>query len=130
MTARHAAGHHAGHGMPAIHVMRWCGGSFLVMMRWNRALAGPAAGHLIRRPSGTRERRVEQDNHEQANACGNRTPAIVTRSLHVEHEPISVVSHYSVKRHSLQAELKWLLVHRFTIRQTSRFLAAFPPIRR
>ena len=83
MTARHAAGHHAGHVMPAIHVIRRCRGSFLVMMRGNRALTGPAAGHLIRRPRGTRERRVEQSNHEQTDACGKRTPAVLKRSLHV-----------------------------------------------
>jgi hypothetical protein len=89
--------------MPAIHVLRMFGGSFLVMVRSNRALTGRAAGGLIRRPRGSRERRIEQDDHKQTDACGNRTAAIVKRSLHVVWAPISIVTYYSVKRHSLQA---------------------------
>jgi len=89
--------------MSAIHVIRFFGGSFLVMVRGNRALAGRAAGGLIRRPCGSRERRVEQNDHEQADACGNRTAAMVTRNLHIVWGPISIVTYYSVKRHSLQA---------------------------
>jgi len=83
MTARHGAGHHSGHVMPAIHVIRMFGGSFLVMVRGNRALTGRAAGRLVRRPCGSRERSVEQNDYEQTDACGNRTGPIVTRSLHV-----------------------------------------------
>src|SRR5260370_33485419 len=83
MTARHAARHQSGHVVPAIHVIRRCDGSFLVMMRGNLALAGRAAGGLIRRPCGSRERRIEQNNHEQTDACGNRTPAMVIAEGHV-----------------------------------------------
>jgi len=46
MTARHAAGHHSGHLMPTVHVMRGGGGGLLVMMRGDRALTGGAAGGL------------------------------------------------------------------------------------
>jgi hypothetical protein len=74
------------------------------MMRGDRALAGRATGHLMRRPCGAHERRVEQNHHEQADACGNRTAAIVSRSVHLVREPISLASHYSVARHSLQAK--------------------------
>ena len=74
--------------MPAIHVIRGRRGSFLVMVRGNRALTGRAASGLIRRPCGFRERRVEQNDHEQTDACGYRTAAIVTRSLHVVWGPI------------------------------------------
>ena len=73
------------------------------MVRGNRALTGGAAGGLIRRPCSSRERRVEQNDYEQADACGNRTAAIVTRSFHIVWAPIFIVTYYSVKRHSLQA---------------------------
>jgi hypothetical protein len=69
--------------MLAIHVICRCGGSFLVMMPRNRALTGRAAGGLIRRPCGTRERRVEQHNHEQTDACGNRAAAMLIAEGHV-----------------------------------------------
>ena len=90
--------------MPAIHVIRMFGGSFLVMVRGNRALTGGAAGGLIRRPCSSGERRVEQNDYEQADACGNRTAAILTHSLHVAYGLVSIVRHYIVERHSLQAE--------------------------
>src|SRR5260370_5551660 len=82
MTARHAARHHSGHVVPAIHVIRRCDGSFLVMMRGNLALAGRAAGGLIRRPCGSRERGIEQNNREQTEACGNRTAAMLIAEGH------------------------------------------------
>jgi len=72
------------------------------MMRGNGALTGRAASHLMRRPRGARQRRVEQNNREQADACGNRTATTLTRRLHVVLGPVSVVRHYSVPRHSLQ----------------------------
>ena len=103
MTAGHGARRHSGHLMPAIHMIRRRSGSFLVMMCGNRALTGPAAGHLIRRPRSTRERRVEQNDHEQADACGNRTAPILTHYLHVVRVLQSIARHYSVERHSLQA---------------------------
>ncbi len=53
------------------------------MMPRNRALTGRAAGGLIPRPCGTGERRVEQDNHEQTDACGNRTAAMLIAEGHV-----------------------------------------------
>ena|SRR6266850_5977384 len=83
MTARHGAGHHSGLVMLAIHLICGCGGRFLVMMPRNRALTGRAAGGLIPRPCGTGERRVEQDNHEQTDACGNRTAAMLIAEGHV-----------------------------------------------
>src|SRR5712664_253949 len=91
MTARHGAGHHSGHVMPAIHLIRGRGGSFLVMMRGNRALTGRAAGGLIRRPCGSRERRIKQNNHEQTDACGNRTAAMLIAVGHVRPDAHSMI---------------------------------------
>jgi hypothetical protein len=106
MAARHGASRHSRHVMPAIHVIRRCCRSSLMMMRSNRALTGHAARGYIVRPCRARERRVQQYDHEQTDACGNRTPPILTRYLHVVRVPISVARHYSVKRHSLQATPK------------------------
>ena len=89
--------------MSAIHVMRRRCGTFLMMMRGNLALTGRAAGGLIGRPRGTGKGRVQQNDHKQADACRNRTAAMETRSLHMAREPVYVVRHYSVRRHSLQA---------------------------
>ena len=69
--------------MPAVHVTGGRGGSPLVMMRSDRALTGLAARSEIRNPRGAREGRVKQSNHEQANACGNRTAPSLTRGVHV-----------------------------------------------
>jgi hypothetical protein len=102
MTAGHRAGHHSSHVMTAIHVIGGCGRSFLVMMPSNRTLTGHAASGHIRRPRGARERRVKQRNHEQADACGNRSAAMLTRNLHVVRGSQCIARHYSVKRHSLQ----------------------------
>jgi hypothetical protein len=129
MTAGHGAGHHSGHVMPAIHRIGRCRGVFLVVMCGNRALAGCAAGHLIRRPRNSRQRRIEQNNRKQADARGNRTLAIVTRSLHVIQKPLSVVRHYSAERHSLQAQIKNGCTRPLTIRQMLFFFAAGRPIR-
>ena len=74
-----------------------------MVMRRNLALAGGAAGGLIGRPRGTGKRRVQQNDHEQADAGRDGTTAVLTRSLHVAREPVYVVKHYSVNRHSLQA---------------------------
>lgn len=78
VAARHGASHHSRHVMPAIHVIVRRGGSFLVMMGGNRALAGQAASGLIRQPGSPGERRVKQNNHQQANACRNRSPVMDT----------------------------------------------------
>jgi len=75
------------------------------MMSSNRALTGLAARSEIRSPCGSREGRIKQRHHEQANACGNRTAPSLTHGLHVMRSPISVVRHYSVTRHSLQARM-------------------------
>jgi hypothetical protein len=77
-----------------------------MMMRGDRALTGHAAGGYIGRPCRARERRVEQYNHEQTDARGNRTTKILTRYLHVIRVLISIVRDYSVARHSLQAVAK------------------------
>ena len=102
MTAGDGAGHHACHVMPAIHVIRGRGRSFVVMMRRNLALTGRAASGLIGRPSGAGERHIKKNDHEQTDACEDRTPSIVTRSVHALRDPISVVRQYSVVRHSSQ----------------------------
>ncbi len=69
--------------MPAIHVILRRGGSFLVMMRRNLALTGLAAGGLVGRPCGAGEWHIKKNDHEQTDACEDRTPSIVTRSVHV-----------------------------------------------
>ena len=106
MAARDRAGHHCGHIMAAVHVIGRCGRSLVVMMRGDRTLAGGAARHDIRSPCGACERRIKQNNHEQANACGNRTAPSLTRGAHGAHDPIFALRHYSVTRHSLQARQK------------------------
>ena len=103
MAAGHSASHDAGHFVPAIHVMRGRSQSLLVMMCRNLALTGRATSGLIGRPRGTGKRRVQQNDHEQADAGRDGTTAVLTRSLHVAREPVYVVKHYSVNRHSLQA---------------------------
>ena len=90
--------------MIAIHVIRRCGGSFVVMMCRNLALSGRAAGGLIGRPCGAREGRVKQNDRQQANACSDRTATILTHTLHVARGPVPTLGHYIVTRHSLQAE--------------------------
>jgi len=90
MAAGHSASHDAGHFVPAIHVMRGRSQSLLVMMCRNLALTGRATSGLIGRPRGTGKRRVQQNDHEQADACGNRTAAIMTRSLHVAYMPMPI----------------------------------------
>ena len=74
-----------------------------MVMRRNLALAGRAADGLIGGPRGAGKRRVQQNDHEQADAGHDGTTAVLTRSLHVTREPVYVVKHYSVNRHSLQA---------------------------
>ncbi len=106
MAARHGAGHHSRHVMAAVHVIGRCGRSLVVMMRGDRTLAGGAARHDIRSPCGARERRIKQSNHEQADACGNRTAPSLTRGAHGAHDAIVALRHYSVIRHSLQARQK------------------------
>src|SRR5437879_4069444 len=83
MAARDRASHYPRHIMPTILVIGRCGGSLLVTMRGDRTLTGRATGHDIGSPCGARERRIKQSNHEQTDACGNRTAAILTHSLHV-----------------------------------------------
>jgi hypothetical protein len=78
VTARHRTRHHSGHVVPAIHVIRRRGRTFLVMMLGNGALIRSAAGGLIRRPRRSRERRIQQNDREQTDACRNRTPKMVT----------------------------------------------------
>lgn len=52
------------------------------MMLGNGALIRGAARGLVGRPRGARERSMEQDDHEQADACGSRAPEIVMAGLH------------------------------------------------
>ena len=103
MAAGHSVSHDAGHFVPAIHVMRGRSQSLLVMMCRNLALTGRATSGLIGRPRGGGKRRIQQSDYKQANARNDGTTAVLTRSLHVAREPVYVVRHYSVNRHSLQA---------------------------
>src|SRR5260370_21380420 len=100
--------------MLAIPVIRRRRGRFLLMVPMTRALTGGAAGRSMRPPGGASEWRVKQYKHKQANACGNRTAAMVTYCCHSARGRKSVVMHYSAKRHSVQTPLKrpvWLTTH-------------------
>jgi hypothetical protein len=124
LTAGHATRAHPRHIMATVHVV--VRGSrrilALMMMRFDWALSRGAACGGIGRPGSGGNRRVEQHNREQAEACGKKTRAMTRHGLHVLLEPISVVRHYSVTRHSLQAKRQSLLAGRFTIRRIR-----FPP---
>ena len=130
MAARHGAGHHSRHSVPAIHVIGGCGGSLVVMMRGDRTLAGGAARHDIRSPCGARERRIKQSNHEQADACGNRTAPSLMRGVHGTHDPIFALRHYSVTRHSLQARQKMAAPVATYFTPDTAIFAVSAPIRR
>jgi len=92
------------------------------MMRGNLALTGDAAGGLIGRPGCAGKRRVQQNHHEQADACRKGTVAMVTRNVHVARKPEYVARHYSVKRHSLQAGSSTRPLTSYTIRQSCESL--------
>src|SRR5712692_4543981 len=130
MAARDRASHHSRHIVPAIHVIGGCGGSLVVMMRGDRTLAGGAARHDIRSPCGARERRIKQSNHEQADACGNRTAPSLMRGVHGTHDPIFALRHYSVTRHSLQAHLKMAAAMANSFYLDTAIFAAYTLIRR
>lgn len=118
LTAGHIARAHLRHVMAAVHVILGGSRRVFVMMGFDRALSGGAARGGVGRPSSGGERGIEQNDGEQAEACGEETPAIVRRSSHVLLEPISVARHYSVTRHSLQAPKKLSpLARQFTIRR-------------
>jgi hypothetical protein len=78
VAARHRARHHSGHVMSAIHMIRRGCGSFLVVMPRDRALIRSTARSLIREPRCPRQGRIKHNDNEQANARGDRTPALVT----------------------------------------------------
>src|SRR6266849_3042061 len=130
MAARHGAGHHSRHIVPAIHVIGGCSGSLLMMMRSDRTLTRRAARHDIRSPCGARERRIKQSNHEQADACGNRTAPSLTRGAHGAHDPIFALRHYSVTRHSLQARQKMAAPVATHFTPDTAIFAVSAPIRR
>lgn len=120
LTAGHTARAHFGHIVAAIHViLRGGRGALgLVMMRFNRALSRGAACGGVGRPGSSGERRIEEYDCEQAEACGEETPAIVRRSLHVLLRLKAAGGHYIVTRHSLQAEKSnRCLPGQFTIRR-------------
>jgi hypothetical protein len=77
--------------MAAVHVIVGGDGRLLVMMRFDWALSRGAACGGVGRPGSGDERRIEQNDREQAEACGEETPAIVRRRLHALFGQISVV---------------------------------------
>jgi hypothetical protein len=91
--------------MSAIHVILRGGWRLLglVMMRFDRALRRVAARGGVGRPGSGGERRIEEHDREQTEACGEETPAIERRSLHVMLGLKAAGGHYIVTRHSLQA---------------------------
>ena len=93
-----------------------------MVMRRNLALTGRATSGLIGRPRGGGKRRIQQSDYKQANARNDGTTAVLTRSLHVAREPVYVVRHYSVDRHSLQAYSTTLSRFPHTIRQSRKSL--------
>lgn len=80
------------------------------MMRFDRTLRRVATRGGVGRPGSSGERRIEQHDCEQAEACREETPAIVRRSLHVMLGLKAADGHYIVTRHSLQAgkSNRWL----------------------
>jgi hypothetical protein len=102
MAAGHGAGHHPGHIVAAIHVVRGRGGRFVVMMLGNGALVRSTAGGFVGGPGGTGERCVEQDDDEQTDAGVDFAAAMLKGNLHTLRQPISRIGHYIVTRHSLQ----------------------------
>lgn len=105
MAARHRARHHSGHVMSAIHMIRRRSRSFLVMMSHDRALIRRAARGLVGRPYCTCQWRIKENDNEQANACRDRPPALVTWYFHSKPNLRLVEQYYGVKRHSLQAPI-------------------------
>lgn len=114
--------------MPAIHMICRCRGIFLMVMRGNRALAGGAAGHLIRRPRSSRQRRVKRNDRKQTHARVNGTPAIVTRSLHAIQNRYLSSDTIALNAIVYKLNRKWLHTIQFTIRQMLLFFAAGRPI--
>ena len=82
MAARHRARHHSGHVMSTIHLIRRRSGSFLMVMPRDRALIRRAARNLVGRPCRSCQRRIKENDNEQANARRDRTPALVTWYFH------------------------------------------------
>ena len=82
LTTRKRARRHAGHIMSAIHVIRGGSGRLSVMMRRNRTVIRSAARGVVRRPEGSRERRMKHDDRKQTNTRKQRTPAILVASGH------------------------------------------------
>jgi hypothetical protein len=105
LTAGHTTRAHFGHVVSAVHVILRGGRRFLalVMMRFDRTLRRVAARGGVGRPGSSGKRRIEQHDREQTEACGEETPAIVKRSLHVLLGLKAAGEHYIVTRHSLQA---------------------------
>jgi len=103
LTAGHTTRAHFRHVMAAVHVILSGGRRFLVMMRFDRALRRVAARSGVGRPGGSGQRRIVEHDSEQTEACGEETPAIVRRSLHVLLGLKAAGRHYIVTRHSLQA---------------------------
>jgi hypothetical protein len=105
LTAGHTARAHFRHVMAAVHVILGGGRRILTLMtmRFDRALSRGAACGAIGRPGSSGERRIEEHNREQAEACGKETRTIVRRRLHVLLGLKAAGGHYIVTRHSLQA---------------------------
>ena len=111
LAAGHAAVHHRGHVMAAVHVMRIARGSLVVMMLFDGTHSGSAARGVMGHPGGDGVWCVEKKNGEQADACGHQAPAIVAcRSHHFPNralpQPVAQTENrfrdYIVTRHSLQ----------------------------
>ena len=68
--------------MSAIHVIRGSGRRLSVMMRRNRTVIRSAARGAVRRPEGSRERRMKHDDRKQTNTRKERMPAILVASCH------------------------------------------------
>jgi hypothetical protein len=103
LTAGHTTRAHSRHVMAAVHVILRGSRRLLVVMRFDRALRRVAARSGVGRPGSSGERRIKQHDREQTEACGEETPAIVRRSLHVLLGLKAADGHYIVARHSLQA---------------------------
>lgn len=84
MATGHAALGHAGHLVATVHGVPGSGGRLRVMMPVNRTLAARGAtGAGVEKPGGSAQRRVKQDDRNEAERCEKRAPAVLVLSSHL-----------------------------------------------
>ena len=99
LTAGHGARRHAGHIVAAIHMIRGGSRCVAIMVPVDRALIGDAACGFVGGPRGSRQRRIEENDGKQTDACEKRTPAILAASGHLNAKPCN---YHTLKRFFMQ----------------------------